>query len=90
MHSVLCMHPSSHHLERGETMPGFDGTGPRATGPMTGRGRGYCVIPLSTQGQELDFLKKREQALREELEQIEARIVRLEAPSVKPTVGSER
>ena len=71
-------------------MPGFDGTGPRGTGPMTGRGRGYCVIPLSTQDQDLDFLKKREQALREELEQIEARIVRLEAPSVKPTVGSER
>jgi len=71
-------------------MPGFDSTGPRGTGPMTGRGRGYCVILLSTQDQELDFLKKREQALREELEQIEARIVRLEAPSVKPTVGSER
>ena len=71
-------------------MPGFDGTGPRGTGPMTSRGRGYYVIPLSTQDQELDFLKNREQALREELEQIEARIVRLEAPSVKPTVGSER
>jgi len=71
-------------------MPGFDGTGPRGTWPMTGRGRGYCVIPLSTQDQELAFPKKREQALREELEQIEARIVRLEAPSVKPTVGSER
>ena len=71
-------------------MPGFNGTGPRGIGPMTGRGMGYCVIPLSTQDQELNFLKKREQALREELEQIEARIVRLEAPSVKPTVGSER
>jgi len=71
-------------------MPGFNGTGPRGIGPMTGRGMGYCVIPLSTQDQELDFLKKREQALREELEQIKARIVRLEAPSVKPTVGSER
>jgi hypothetical protein len=57
---------------------------------MTGRGMGYCVIPLSTQDQELDFLKNREQALREELEQIEARIVRLEAPNVKLTVGSER
>lgn len=71
-------------------MPGFKGTGPRGTGPMTGRGRGYCIIPLSTQDQELDFLKKGEQALREELEQIEARIVRLEAPSVKPTVKSDR
>ena len=71
-------------------MPTFDGTGPNGKGPMTGRGSGYCVIPLSTQDQELDFLKNRKQALREELEQIEARIVRLEAPSVKPTVGSER
>ncbi|MBW1695763.1 MAG: DUF5320 domain-containing protein [Deltaproteobacteria bacterium] len=23
-------------------MPGFDGTGPRGEGPMTGGGRGYC------------------------------------------------
>jgi len=26
-------------------MPGFDGTGPRGQGPMTGGGRGYCVMP---------------------------------------------
>ena len=24
-------------------MPGYDGTGPRGQGPMTGGGRGYCV-----------------------------------------------
>lgn len=24
-------------------MPGFDGTGPRGQGPLTGGGRGYCV-----------------------------------------------
>ncbi|MGI6226342.1 MAG: DUF5320 domain-containing protein [Peptococcales bacterium] len=24
-------------------MPGFSGTGPMNEGPMTGRGRGYCV-----------------------------------------------
>ncbi|WP_066633427.1 DUF5320 domain-containing protein [Desulfolucanica intricata] len=24
-------------------MPGFNGTGPRGIGPMTGRGRGYCM-----------------------------------------------
>ena len=24
------------------TMPGFDGTGPRGLGPMTGGGRGFC------------------------------------------------
>jgi hypothetical protein len=27
-------------------MPGFDGTGPRGIGPMTGRGLGYCVMPV--------------------------------------------
>ena len=25
-------------------MPGFDGTGPRGMGPMTGGGRGFCGI----------------------------------------------
>ncbi len=25
-------------------MPGFDGTGPRGFGPMTGGGRGYCAM----------------------------------------------
>lgn len=28
-------------------MPGFDGTGPKGQGPMTGGGRGYCAIPVS-------------------------------------------
>ncbi|HHW74823.1 MAG TPA: DUF5320 domain-containing protein [Firmicutes bacterium] len=28
-------------------MPGFDGSGPVGGGPMSGRGRGYCVLPLS-------------------------------------------
>jgi len=27
-------------------MPGFDGTGPRGLGPMTGRGEGYCALVL--------------------------------------------
>ena len=27
-------------------MPGFDGTGPGGRGPMTGRGMGYCVVPV--------------------------------------------
>jgi hypothetical protein len=58
-------------------MPGFDGTGPHGLGPMTGRGMGYCVIPLSTP-EELDYLKKRAQVMREELEQIEVRIRTLE------------
>ncbi len=27
-------------------MPGFDGTGPMGGGPITGRGRGFCISPL--------------------------------------------
>jgi hypothetical protein len=25
-------------------MPGYDGTGPRGQGPMTGGGRGHCIL----------------------------------------------
>jgi hypothetical protein len=28
-------------------MPRFDGTGPMGQGPMTGRGRGYCAVPVN-------------------------------------------
>jgi hypothetical protein len=56
---------------------------------MTGRGMGYCVIPLSTEEQELNFLKNRKQALREELEQIETKIKKLEAPRAKSAIVSE-
>ena len=31
-------------------MPGFDGTGPRGQGPMTGGGRGYCAVNLNGEG----------------------------------------
>ncbi|MDD4907594.1 MAG: DUF5320 domain-containing protein [Candidatus Omnitrophica bacterium] len=31
-------------------MPGFDGTGPRGQGVMTGGGRGYCVMPAGGTG----------------------------------------
>ena len=31
-------------------MPGYDGTGPLGEGPMTGRGRGYCVVELPENG----------------------------------------
>jgi len=96
-------------------MPGFDGTGPRGMGPMTGGGRGFCALPLpgawptySVRGayptynvpwgmpyygagptasgavpfapqmpRELDFLKNQAQAMRGNLEQIEARIQEL-------------
>lgn len=27
-------------------MPGFDGTGPRQRGAMTGRGEGYCAVEV--------------------------------------------
>ena len=27
-------------------MPGFDGTGPIGQGPITGGGKGFCVMPL--------------------------------------------
>lgn len=72
-------------------MPGFNGTGPRGMGPMTGGGRGYCAVPLSkTSRQELGFLKNQAQSLREQLEQIEAMIKVLEAPGAKSVVRSER
>ena len=32
---------------RGEDMPGFDGTGPRGQGHLSGRGMGYCVVEVS-------------------------------------------
>jgi hypothetical protein len=31
-------------------MPGFDGTGPRGMGPMTGGGRGFCAMPYGGYG----------------------------------------
>lgn len=64
-------------------MPGLNGTGPRGIGPMTGGGRGYCAVPLSVPETELDFLKNQSRGLREQLEQIEARIKELEAMRAK-------
>ena len=55
-------------------MPNFDGTGPDGKGPMTGRGRGYCVIPISTPDQELGFLRNQARILQDQLKQIRARI----------------
>ncbi len=28
-------------------MPGFNGTGPRGLGSMTGRGMGFCAVPVT-------------------------------------------
>jgi hypothetical protein len=35
-------------------MPGFDGTGPNGKGPMTGKGRGYCVVQIGQKGYAVD------------------------------------
>ena len=75
--------------ERRGTMPGFDGTGPRGRGPMTGGGRGFCAVPLSAPQQELDFLKNQSQALREQLEQIETRIKDMEITGAKSALRSK-
>jgi len=110
-------------------MPGFDGTGPRGMGPMTGGGRGFCspwgigaalrgyrvppavgygypyyggagapypaygmpttapgVTPFApgmTREQELDFLRNQAQAVKGQLEQIEARMRELETKKEK-------
>jgi hypothetical protein len=55
-------------------MPKKDGTGPTGKGPMTGRGSGYCIIPLDSTQEELNYLKNREKALNEELQNIEHRL----------------
>jgi len=70
-------------------MPGFDGTGPRGRGPMTGGARGFCAVPLSAPQQELDFLKNQSQALREQLEQIETRIRDMEITRAKSALRSK-
>jgi len=75
--------------ERRRIMPGFDGTGPRGMGPMTGGGRGYCVVPLSTPEAELDSLKSQAYAMKTQLEQIEARIENLRNTESKSTVRSK-
>ncbi|MFC1956809.1 DUF5320 domain-containing protein [Chloroflexota bacterium] len=71
-------------------MPGFDGTGPRGMGPMTGGGRGYCAVPSAdSSGRDLDALKTQAQVLRRQLEQIEASIVEQEKTGGKIGGNSE-
>jgi hypothetical protein len=55
-------------------MPNYDGTGPDGKGPMTGFGRGYCVIPISSSEQELKFLRDQAHVLQVQLKQIRKRI----------------
>jgi len=54
-------------------MPNYDGTGPDGKGPLTGFGRGYCVISISSSEQELEFLRNQARALQAKLEQIRTR-----------------
>jgi hypothetical protein len=58
-------------------MPKNNGTGPEGKGPMTGKGKGSCVIPLNTFEEELNYLKNREEALKRELRQTRTRIKKL-------------
>jgi prefoldin subunit 5 len=41
---------------------------------MTGFGRGYCVIPLSSSEKELEFLRNQAHVLQAQLNQIRTRI----------------
>jgi hypothetical protein len=62
-------------------MPKFNGTGPAGKGPLTGHGSGYCAMPISLPGQELELLKNQEKALKKQLRHITTRIKRIENKS---------
>ncbi len=55
-------------------MPNYDGTGPDGKGPMTGFGRGDCVVPIASSEQEIEFLRNQEHVLQAQLKQIRKRI----------------
>ena len=55
-------------------MPNRDGTGPEGKGSLTGLGRGYCIIPISSSEQELEFLKNQAHVLQMQLRQVKNRI----------------
>jgi len=72
-------------------MPGGDGTGPMGMGPMTGGGRGFCVMHVSgvrprpigrrflgRGGDETAMLKEEASFLKEELSAIQERLDVLE------------
>jgi len=60
-------------------MPNLDGTGPRGEGPLTGYGRGYCIVRLTTREQELDFLGNQVKLLQSRLIRIGTRIEAIHA-----------
>jgi hypothetical protein len=72
---------------KGETMPKFDGNGPGGNGPMTGRGGGYCVIPLNTTAQELEFLRNQEHVLKKQLKCVGNRIQRIQKDATQKEVA---
>jgi hypothetical protein len=41
---------SGSNAQEVRVLPGYDGTGPRGEGPMTGRGEGHCVLQLDEAG----------------------------------------
>jgi hypothetical protein len=58
-------------------MPENNGTGPEGKGPMTGKGRGNCVVNLNTYEEEINYLQNREEALKRELKLTRTRMKKL-------------
>jgi hypothetical protein len=55
-------------------MPDFDGTGPSGQGPMTGRGRGFCVLTVSEEnpGEVKGFTGLQSVPVRHQVENVES------------------
>jgi hypothetical protein len=66
-------------------MPNKNSTGPNGKGPLTGRGSGHCIIPLSTTKEELDYLKNQEKVLKQQLLEVKNRIRTLETATTGGT-----
>lgn len=66
-------------------MPGFDGTGPRGMGPMTGEARSACSAPESTSRTEMGFFKNELDSLKAQMMRIEARIECMQNAESKST-----
>jgi len=58
-------------------MPNLDGTGPEGKGPLTGCGRGRCIISISTPEEELEFLANQSRVLQAQLKLTKTRIKKL-------------
>jgi hypothetical protein len=67
-------------------MPKKDYTGPTGNGPMTGRCRGRCILPLNTPDEELNYLRNRKKGLKEQLQEVETRLKELK----KEVSGGEK